>query len=291
MGEQVLLLGNGINDLTNNYNWSNLINALADHLDLPRPKSENPLSFPLLYEKLYLANLKKMKIPENELKSFIVEQIKNLKPNEAHNRINDLGFSEIMTTNYDYVIENSLGFDKFDNAGVVKESTYSVFRCLKNEKTKVWHLHGEINSPNTILLGYEQYSGQLQHIRNYAVSGTKKEYKSFQSPSLVSQIKRGEVKNNSWLDSFLTKDIHIVGLSLEYAESDLWWLITFRARKKLENKLKIMNTIIYYYPQEYEEKIAEKLEMFFANDIQPQPIGCKHDLSYYNRVFDHIENK
>ena len=38
----------------------------------------------------------------------------------------------------------------------------------------------------------------------------------------------------SWLDVFLRDDIHIVGLGLDCTEIDLWWAVTYKARKKAQ---------------------------------------------------------
>jgi hypothetical protein len=260
-------------------------------LGITSPIDIEKVPFPLLYEEIYLSSLKRKIVDEYRLKSFIAEKVNQIEPNEVHKRISTLGFSNILTTNYDHIIENALGFEHkdIDNKGKVKESLYSVFRHTQMNGTQIWHIHGEINSPNTILLGYEQYSGQLQHIRNYIVSGTGNIYKSFRSPSLFSLIKKGQVDSNSWLDLFFTQNIHIVGLTLDFIESDLWWLITYRARMKLEKKLPIKNSITYYYPGNFERGIQVKLEMFSANEILTEPISNEHDLSYYQKVFDYIE--
>jgi hypothetical protein len=293
MNKHVLLLGNGINNVTNNYKWSNLIEDLINYAGLKKIRLDDKKPFPLLYEEIYLTNLKSKKINEIILKTFIAEEIRILRPNDIHRRIRLLDFSDILTTNYDYTIEKIYGCenDELHNEGIVKESLYSVFRHTEIRNTKIWHIHGEINTPKSILLGNEHYGGNLQHIRNYVVQGSSTEYKSFRSPSLVSLIKKNNVKNNSWLDLFFQKDIHIVGLSLDFIELDLWWLITYRARNKLEGKIPINNKITYYYPEEYKNSMRHKLEMFRANEVSTMEIGKVHDQSYYNQLFDYMERK
>ena len=147
----------------------------------------------------------------------------------------------------------------------------------------MWHIHGELNRPNSILLGYEQYSGQLQQMRNYIALGTGDAYKK-QFPPLIKQLKKGKVDNNSWLDIFFTKDIHIIGLSLDFIELDLWWLLTFRARRVLEKRFSITNKIVYYYPQSLEKKIQNKLEILRANEVKTEAYGNAHNIEYYQDV-------
>ena len=291
MKEQVLLLGNGINDVTNNYKWGDLIADLITFTGLQKIRVDAKKPFPLLYEEIYLNNLKSKKLSEADLKTFIANKLITVNPNDAHKRIRLFGFSNILTTNYDYAIENTNEnkSSKLKNEGVVNESLYSVFRCREIQKTKIWHIHGEINFPKSILLGNEHYGGNLQHIRNYVVQGSSNEYKNFNTPSLISLIKKNNVKNNSWVDLIFQRDVHIVGLTLDFTELDLWWLITFRARNKLERKIPVNNKITYYYPKEFETSIRYKLEMLEANEVSTIGIGYRHDNSYYNQLFDYIE--
>ena len=202
-----------------------------------------------MYEEIYLSNLKRgKKIDEKNLKIFISDRIKKIKPNNIHREIISRGFSDIITSNYDLNLEctRENSPEKFYNHGVVKENQYSLFRYTHINQTKVWHIHGEVNSPKSILLGYEQYSGQLQLIRNYVVSGTGESYKNIEFPALVRLIPKNKVEGNSWLDLIFTENIYIIGLTLDFIESDLWWLITFRARLILEsNKTNIQNSITY----------------------------------------------
>ena len=164
MNKNILLLGNGMNNVSNQYSWEQLIDDLISHVSVEQlDKKDKP--FPLLYEEIYLSNLKRgKKIDEKNLKIFISDRIKNIKPNNIHREIISRGFSDIITSNYDLNLECSRenSPEKFYNHGVVKENLYSLFRHTHVNQTKVWHIHGEVNSPKSILLGYEQYSGQLQ---------------------------------------------------------------------------------------------------------------------------------
>ncbi len=292
MREQVLLLGNGINDVTNNYKWRDLITDLIEYAS-PAIRMDEKKPFPLLYEEIYLTNLKSKKISEADLKVFVAKQLLSVESNDVHRRVRSLEFSDILTTNYDYAIENTYEhkISEYQNEGVVKETLYSVFRCREIQKTKIWHIHGEISFPNSILVGNEHYGGNLQHIRNYIVQGSSIEYKKFKSPSLVSLIKEKKVKNNSWLDLMFLRDVHIIGLTLDFTELDLWWLLTYRARKKLEKEFPISNKIFYYYPKEYETSIQYKLEVLEANEVHTVGIGKSHDQLYYSKVFDYIERR
>lgn len=294
MKRPVLLVGNGINNVSKQYSWGDLIQDLIGFVGLDS-LDEKDKPFPLFYEEIYLSNLKAKKLEETRLKEFISENIKKIQPNEVHQKIISTGFSNIITTNYDYTIENSLGFTgpELSNEGVIKETVYSVFRHTEVNGAKIWHVHGEINLPRTILLGFEHYSGQLQQIRNYVVSGTGTSYK-IEFPALMALLERGSVGDRSWLDLIFTQDIHIIGLTFDFVETDLWWLITYRARKKLEkgnpkHSVEINNEIKYYYPARLESSIQQKLDILSANEVTPIPVqdnpGKK---SYYFRILESL---
>jgi hypothetical protein len=289
MNKPVLLLGNGINNIGKMYSWEDLIKDLIKFVGLKDLDSSNK-PFPLFYEEIFLSNLKNNKISEEKLKGFISEKVKNIEPTDLHKKIASWGFSDIITTNYDYTVENALGFtsSKLSNNGIVKENLYSVFRHTQVDGAKIWHIHGEVNVPRTILLGFEQYSGQLQQIRNYVATGTGSSYK-IQFPPLVSKLKNGKIDNSSWLDLFFTQDIHIVGLTLDFVESDLWWLFTYRARMKLERRSEIRNSIFYYFPAKLEPKIKSKLGLLCANEIECVSIADMPDKkTFYHKIFDII---
>ena len=97
----------------------------------------------------------------------------------------------------------------------------------------------------------------------------------------------GSKKSKS--DLFLTKNVYIVGLSLDFVEIDIWWAITYRARLKLEKRLPIENSIYYYFPGKYEDSSKSKLEVLSANEIHTTKIGENHDKNYYAQVFEDIK--
>ena len=290
MKKHALLLGNGVNDVTNSYKWSNLVKDVAKYLNISNLSIVKDKPFSLLYEEMFLRNLRGRRYSEDNLKSFIAKTMMGINPNELHAVIRSLDFSDILTTNYDYAMEKCIADTSmnWEDKGIVKQSHYNLFRRNELNGCKIWHMHGEINKPNTILLGYEHYSGQLQHMRNYVVSGTGSAYQK-RFPPLIKLLKNGKAENNSWLDMFFTRDIHVVGLTLDFVELDLWWLLTYRARTILEKRLPIGNQIIYYYPKSLENQIQFKLDMLRANEVIPKALGDKPDMAYYEAVFDTIK--
>jgi len=230
---------------------------------------------------------------EDEIKHFIAEKVQRIQPNEIHQALVGLGPTEVLTTNYEFTLEQSrAGVEaRLDNEGIVGERRYSLFRHYNCNGSRFWHIHGDAAHPASITLGYEHYSGYLQNMRNYIVTGTGETYRKVRFDPLVKRLKRGEKESNSWLDLFFSHDVHIVGLGLDFVEIHLWWLLTYRARAMNGSKLLQRNNIHYYYPTSREEMDKTKLRFLRANNVDLHPTDDKNGdrRSYYHKVVKRIK--
>src|SRR5690606_29779730 len=118
------------------------------------------------------------------------------------------------------------------------------------------------------------YSGYLQLMRNYVAYGTGSTYKTRFSP-LLKRLKTDTDTSTSWVDFFFTKDIYIIGLTLDFIELHLWWLLTFRQRIKLSRKHKIKNNITYFFPDIFSKQIKNKLDLLRSVGVTPFSITYK----------------
>ena len=281
-----LLIGNDINNINNSQSWSDLLNDIVKYCGAKNElKSFDNKPFPLLYEEIFLKSIKKREIDENDLKKYIASKVSEIQANSIHKRINEIKTNNIITTNYDFSLE---GYIPKRNDGIINEKLYSIFRKSTNEEKNYWHIHGDCLLPLSINLGFEHYGGQLQQIRNYVVSGTNYKSKSILKKPLVKRLAEGEINNQSWVDLFFTTDIHIFGLSLDFVETDLWWLLTYRARHKYYKKRILKKEIYYYIPENLVATSSHKLDLFTANGIEVIEIKAKDKSDYYNKVIDRI---
>jgi hypothetical protein len=289
---KVLLIGNGINNIDNPYTWSDLVRDLIAYVGGAGHIRTGDKPFPLLYEEIFSRWARDQRREESEIKDRVAALISKFEPNEIHRRIMGLGLKNVLTTNYDYTLEMATGLKDKDipaKSGVVRENLYSLFRFIRVGQTQVWHIHGERHSSPSIALGYEHYSGYLQRMRNYVVTGTEQSYKrSFES--LEKRLKKGTVEFDSWIDFFFTQNVYVVGLSLDFVEMHLWWLLTYRARRKYTRRVPIHNQITYFYPDCLESKMRSRLELLEASDVVVARVACKSNdwRSYYHRVLDRI---
>ena len=279
-----ILLGNGINNLDADNSWDNLLQRLAADIGFTIDE-EKKKQFPLLYEEIFLtgANLKKKGVSETQLKKSICDNVSQIKKHPLYDVLRALPPDDIITTNYDFSVE---GFEPKKNEGIVKEMLYSVFRHYRAGNKRVWHVHGDRLHPNSVNLGFEHYSGQLQNIRNYVATGTKYASKKYQLP-LIKRLETGFLDGSSWLDLFFTTDIHIIGLTLGFVETDLWWLLTYRARIKIKKPKLVPNTITYYTPQKFVASSKHKLDLLEATGVNVEKIN-KDGEAYYQDILSRL---
>lgn len=287
MQHPVLLVGNDINNISKGQSWRDLLQEILTFCGTECVQLDDKKPFPLLYEEIFLTAIRQSHIREKDLKTFIASKVADIAPNELHASIRDLQPQHILTTNYEYTLE---GGTPEQHSSLITERSFSIFRRYTLNSTHFWHIHGDCLNPMSINLGFEHYGGQLQQMRNYVVSGTT--YSSRQAPKLplLRRLKQGPIKEHSWLDLFFTKDIHIFGLSLDFVETDLWWLLTYRARQKFQrNTVPVPNRLYYYIPAELVKVAGFKLDMLTANDVNVVTISAKSKLAYYQEILDRIK--
>ena len=92
-----------------------------------------------------------------------------------------------------------------------------------------------------MMLGLHQYAGSLQRLRQYLTE------KMRRSPFVTEQEWVPELTPHSWADLFLHDDVHIAGFSLDYAETPLWWLLSYKQRLRNLKKLRTGTTTYYQF--------------------------------------------
>ncbi len=235
---QVLLLGNGLlQAFGDTVSWSDLVKQMHINSNVDKDLLFANIPFPL--EIVIRTNdnvdtqIKDITISDNNTfanKSVTPELYKRLE------KLIDCGFDHILTTNYGYEIEavaigknsiNDYSLTKGkDHTDIVKraENKFYLHTYYTFNNTNIWHIHGEGKNPNSIILGHYYYGNLLTKYKKYLDSvGYKYEYRQqHKQPQII----------NSWIDAFILGDIYILGLSMDFSELDLWWLINRKKREK-----------------------------------------------------------
>lgn len=252
-----VLFGNGINRVSHNaVSWDDLLDTIKgsnvfDNGNLPNT---------MVYERIFMQQheaIKSQKADELKIKNQIAEAMQSQGSNEIFELLASLDVEHYLTTNYDYAFEKTLSSlpEKLST-----EEVYSIRRKRKYSTSSgikyLWNVHGEIEHPKSIMLGLDHYCGSVSKIDSY-VKGTYKhtvESKIVDVASMQEKLKSQSYCLTSWVDLFFSSNVHIVGLSLDYSETDLWWVLNKRARFAADGL--VSNNIYFYTNQMDEEKIG-----------------------------------
>jgi hypothetical protein len=262
--KKVLLLGNGINRIDNNYSWNQLMDDLLAYAAMENAITLGDKPFPLLYEEIFLRLTAYDPHPEAAVKKKIAELMRNVRSNDLHRKAMKLSVDEIITTNYDYNLESVIqgGIRGAKLIPPVKGSKYSILRRRKAGKKVIWHIHGESHAPGSILLGYHQYAGYLQTIRNYITKGIR--YKDIYFEPLTKRLREGDKNIVTWIDHFFMSDVYILGLNMDFVEIHLWLLLNLRARLLKVPGKPYPNKVTYMYPAPETEWIKPRVDLLCA---------------------------
>lgn len=230
-----LLLGNGINRAALQKDWTQILRELSRQFnaeDLTLHLDKKPLS--MFIEELCARSEGVFASTEHSIKVAFAGLLEQISPIPAHERICSL-FNVIMTTNYDFTIEEALAGPLYQSTFLAPESKYSLFRRHTAAGVDIWHVHGDVARPSSMVLGFDHYAGTLQKIRNYVTDGIDVKKARFK---VSSPVKNGILDFTthrtiySWVDYFLRDHIHIVGLGMDFTEIDLWWLLLHKRRRR-----------------------------------------------------------
>lgn len=254
---KTILFGNGLNYLSKNFiSWKQLLDKikgddLFENGKLPntmiyeRSIIGNPISFDTLTQK------------EEAIKKDIAKMLNGFPSNIYFEKLSRIDAQNFLTTNYDYA---ALEIYKSDSDyEIVNKSTEGIYSIRRHKdinfrgklKSKLWHIHGEIDTPPSIMLGLDHYCGSVAKMDNY-IKGHydfQVDKKLVKTPSIIEKLNDiSKFDQSSWIESIFNSNVYIVGLGLDFSEIDLWWVLNKRARFKLDNETKklIKNNVKFF---------------------------------------------
>lgn len=192
MMESVLLIGYGLNRASDkNASWANVLTELRK-IYSPQNKSddekgkdqEQPITYrhnPLEFERIDLAARSKNAADSSlDVRRQLASLIPSLKDLTLIKRFTSLDVKHILTRNYDYSLEVSRKPTFMDEKRIrsTTETKYSLFRYYDVPGKRIWHIHGELDLPNTICIGYAQYCIYLSKLSRYLTVPAKEEQPS-----------------------------------------------------------------------------------------------------------------
>ena len=257
-----VLFGNGFNRaIDSGISWDDLLKTLMrkrsfDYRDLPNT---------MTYERILLERPSKNE--ELEIKREIANNLAQTSGNCLYEELVAIGCENYLTTNYDYAFEQSIALQGNPRA---TEEVYSLRRYREypegKENIRLWSIHGEVAHPKSIMLGLDHYCGTIAKLDSYikGTYSTQRDGKPYSVSRMEEKINSGIYCHTSWVDLFFSSDVHSVGLSLDYSETDLWWVLNKRAR--LAQSTPVRNKIYFHSTSESASKL-ELLRSFGVNII------------------------
>ena len=219
----------------------------------------------------------------------LAELFKNVEVTEEKKsfikQILDVNADTILTTNY------SLEFEKSTIDNFTEHKVYSKYKKTKNQTGQqqrlgifqctelpcannplLWHIHGTALRKNSMVMGSLYYGKLLSEVTEQASSVIKK-YKA-------AEKSKHNMHFESWIDYFLIGDVHIFGFGLDFSESDIWWLLSFK-------KSTFPDAKTYFYGLDITEEQMLMLKCY--NVIVPEISVCgeqnnKNYLKFYEKV-------
>lgn len=230
---------------------------------------------------------------ESKLKKDIAKRVSLYKPNEIYRLVSELPVSHFMTTNYDNTLLKQLGAESITGRNQ-QEQLYSIRRHYtlshEGQEQYYWPIHGNIDSPRSIMLGFDHYCGALSKVESYVKGGYDIPI-SGRIASIIKRLQEGIEKPLSWIDLFFMSDVHIIGQGLDYAEMDIWWVLNRRRRIKQKEANLIGNHIVYYPDYDIPQDKRQLLRGFDVDICDLEEYPKLNWMSIYKKQVGNIRDR
>ncbi len=228
---KILLLGNGILRLYDGGNWDDLLKQIGPKT----AKGKDLTNIPYAMQPEALCGVD---VETVQRQTAVAIHEADIKKKSILQRILELPFDAILTTNYAYEIESVLidgkwtgykkkkAFTTLDGHSHVRHNTsiYNMVHCKDGRDIPVFHIHGERLRKHSLVLSYYSYANAVSRL----IELNKQRGNDYQEKQIASE----EIVAKSWLDYFLMGEVYAVGFGFDPSEFDIWWAIERKARER-----------------------------------------------------------
>lgn len=253
-----ILLGNGLNRCIADYpSWDSLLTSIGREFFSPVLDMANPL---LKYDVMLCDAYREYgsKGVDFRLGQLLNKlNIEELSSDDASflASILDSGVKTVLTTNYDYNLENALfhavgsPYLYEEPRGVYQyENIASDKRYTQIGDMEIHHIHGELNYYRSICLGITKYVDNLTKTVELLSRGKNQVPGINLQKSIAEEVFCQSGWRQTWAELLFNTNIYIVGLGLSESELDLWWLLMRRSQLlSYDNLRSKINNQIYYF--------------------------------------------
>ena len=285
----VLLVGNGILRAYNGDSCDSYIDKLMEENNLLYDKDKlNKLSFP---QRIVVASGDRVNVYSRDTLIGLSDIQITEEQAEFYRKVLDINVDAILSTNYSFELEQSI-YDPWGknihwkNRHYIKkkvtpkEKQFGLYEFIDLNGKKLFHIHGNAHVPTSIIIGHYYYGKLLGQIQNYITSFMKRYNKAISVGKVYQPL--------NWVEFFLISNVYVIGMGMDLAEVDLWWLICCKKRH-------FPNTKIYFYEPE-KDTPAEKKMLLETYGVEIKSLGITCDSGeydykgYYKNVLADIEN-
>ena len=258
---RVLFLGNGLCRSYGGMSWNKLLDELkekdqysaeAKNYLMPMPLKAAMLTNNTLASKM--RNVVKHHDKQNpEIDGYDWNSFIKVTPEMKEHLVRLIRdrFDYVLTTNYSYEIEAAI-MDR-SNLSEIQIKRIMHFHEVEHAQTRflvntfndadgvpIWHVHGEARKPDSMIIGSYYYGKLLRRCverldgsSEPEEEGKKRKAKGSRTGLFKTLNKQGKpIRIGSWIDAFVLGDVYILGFGLDFSESDIWWLLEYKANHR-----------------------------------------------------------
>lgn len=298
---QIVLVGNGLERKSGQPDWDELVSSITVNgcAELSKEQTDK-IPFPLLYVLLSTplpaqSSLSKEQIDcEEERLKQALKKLKN-EGNDLYSALTQVGADHIFTTNYSYCLENTywpnIDFSvscarshrRFNlnpekkNGKQIKEVYYRLHsgyyaECNDGKKTGIWHIHGEVSSPKSVVIGHDRYGRLLSRIESVCSA------QRYGKNNKLTELR----EFSSWPELFLYGDVYIIGFGFWECEFDLWWLLRRKQRERYSDGQ------VYFYDKNKGTDLRKQL--LLAHGVELCEVGDFQENNFDEFYFAALED-
>lgn len=287
---KVLLIGNGLT-YKNGVPWPELIRKTArPDADVSRYEREDTEGNRWFAVPNTVLTLAVSETGDRERHARYVEALeqKSYPENERIRELLAMPFDAVLTTNYTYELEAALlpKYPALSNDSKRKRARtiegkqdrrflLYTFNRVTEGGPDIWHIHGELRRPSSMVLSHDEYARLVHEILAYNKSLRNKYVKE-----------RNNLKFQSWIDYLVLGDVYILGLGMDFSEFDLWWLLGRRLRERCD-----CGKVVFYEPEKEDNVYKQRALSDAGVEVNTCGIEIRSHADYdvfYERAIEHI---
>ena len=291
---KVLLLGNGIvQAFGKGKSWNKFLGAIKGDDDFTLEAKKYQMPMPLK------ATMLTGNSAQSKIKEFCTENQDwglsvNKRQKEFLQKLLALNFDHILTTNYsceiecaslnipkiskEYIKEKQCFYSTENEKGSQRKFYITTFNRIKDTinggEHDIWHIHGDVALPDSIALNNEYYGKLVGRYQKWITENHAPE------------------KIKSWIDAFLYGDLYILGFGMNFDETDLWWLLEYKAKNENFGKTVFFDKDLKKAAKEGTRSWCKR-KLLEVLKVKIEDCGCKTDnyKDFYKKACEDIKKE